>query len=107
MNPAAKALHHRDAAATAERILRSARKVFHDKGSEGATTPEIADRAGVNLAQIKRHYGSTHGLFEEAVLPFLTLEALLDRPVDDLGERLADHYARTNLYTGSTRSLCC
>ena len=90
-----KAPRRRDAAATAERILRAAQEVFHDKGYEGATTREIADRAGVNLALIKRYYGSKLGLFERAVLPFLTLEAFLDNPVDDLGERLADHYVRT------------
>ncbi|MYA90081.1 MAG: TetR/AcrR family transcriptional regulator [Boseongicola sp. SB0662_bin_57] len=90
-----KAPRRRDAAATAERILRAAQEVFHDKGYEGATTREIADRAGVNLALIKRYYGSKLGLFERAVLPFLTLEAFLDKPVDDLGERLADHYVRT------------
>ena len=90
-----KAPRQRDAAATAERILRAAQEVFHDKGYEGATTREIADRAGVNLALIKRYYGSKLGLFAKAVLPFLTLEAFLDKPVDDLGERLADHYVRT------------
>ncbi len=85
----------RDAAATAERIRRAAQEAFHDKGYEGATIREIADRAGVNLALIKRYYGSKLGLFEKAVLPFLTLEAFLDKPADDLGERLADHYVRT------------
>ena len=69
--------------------------MFHDKGYEGATTREIADRAGVNQALIKRYYGSKLGLFEKAVLPFLSLEAFLDAPVDDLGERLAEHYVRT------------
>ena len=90
-----RAPRQRDAAATAERILRAAQEVFHDKGYEGATTREIADRAGVNLALIKRYYGSKLGLFEKAVLPFLSLEAFLDAPVDDLGERLAEHYVRT------------
>ena len=91
----ASAPRRRDAAATAERILRAAQEVFHEKGYEGATTREIADRAGVNLALIKRYHGSKLGLFKKAVLPFLSLEPFLDAPVDDLGERLANHYVRT------------
>lgn len=90
----------RNAAATAERILRSAQEVFHDKGYEGATVREIADRAGVNLALINRYFGSKLGLFEKAVLPFLSLEAFFEAPADALGERLADHYVRTEPMDG-------
>ena len=82
----------RDAEATAERILHCAQEVFHERGFDGATTREIADRAGVNLALIKRYFGSKLGLFERAVLPYLSLERFLDEPVDTLGERLANTY---------------
>jgi len=90
----------RNAAATAERILLSAQEVFHDKGYEGATIRDIADRADVNLALIKRYFGSKLGLFERAVLPFLSLEAFFQAPLDDLGDRLADHYVRTEPIDG-------
>lgn len=82
----------RNAEATADRILHCAQEVFHERGFDGATTREIADRAGVNLALITRYFGSKLGLFEKAVLPYLSLERFLDEPVDTLAERLANNY---------------
>ena len=90
-----KAPRKRNAAATRERILHCAQEAFHDNGYEGATTREIAARADVNLALIKRYFGSKLGLFEEAVLPYLSLQWALDTPVGDLGERLAEFFVRT------------
>lgn len=83
----------RNAEATAERILLSAQKVFQNKGFEGASTREIADGAGVNLALIKRYFGSKTGLFEQAVLPFLTFRRFLKESPDTLASRLAGNYA--------------
>ena len=51
-------------------------------------------RLPIAPALINRYFGSKLGLFEKAVLPFLSLHWILDTPVDDLGERLADHYVR-------------
>lgn len=82
----------RNAEATAERILRCAQEVFHEKGFDGATTREIADRAGANIALIKRYFGSKLGLFEKAVVPYLSLERFLNEPTDTLAERLASTY---------------
>lgn len=90
----------RDAEATANRILSAAQQVFHERGYEGATTRQIADRAGINMALIKRYYGSKLGLFEKAVLPHLSLEHLAKVPVDDLGDVLATTYANTDAKTG-------
>ncbi|WP_421726581.1 TetR family transcriptional regulator [Bauldia sp.] len=85
----------RDAEATAGRILVCAQKVFHEKGYDGATTREIAECAGVNIALIARYFGSKLGLFEKAVLPYLSLERFLNEPIDDLADRLADTYVNT------------
>lgn len=90
----------RDAEATADRILSAAQQVFHERGYEGATTREIADRAGVNLALIKRYFGSKLGLFEKAVLPYLSLERFLDLPEEELGDALAQTYVNTEAMPG-------
>ena len=94
------ATRRRDAEATADRILSAAQQVFHERGYDGATTREIADRAGVNLALIKRYFGSKLGLFERAVLPYLSLERFLDLPAEELGDALARTYANTEAMAG-------
>jgi AcrR family transcriptional regulator len=83
----------RNAEATAARILHAAQRVFHEKGYDGATTREIADRAGNNLNLINRYFGSKLGLFEQAVLPRLSLKPFLKGPRETLAKRLADFYA--------------
>ncbi|MEM1427871.1 MAG: TetR family transcriptional regulator [Pseudomonadota bacterium] len=85
----------RNAEATAERILRAAQTVFHEKGYDGATTREIADRAGINLTLINRYYGSKLGLFEKAVLPHLNLQPLLQGTPAEVARRLAELYVDT------------
>ncbi len=85
----------RNAEATAERILRAAQKVFHEKGFDGATTREIADLAGINLTLINRYFGSKLGLFEKAVLPHLNLEPLLYGTPAEVAQRLAELYVDT------------
>lgn len=87
----------RDAEATTERILVAAQQTFHDKGYDAATTREIADRAGVNLALITRYFGSKRGLFERAVLPHLSLGWFLKDGLQDGASRLADFYVNTAL----------
>lgn len=85
----------RNAEATAQRILLAAQKVFHEKGYDGATTREIAELAGVNLALINRYFGSKLGLLEKAVLPHLDLEPLLHGTPADVAQRLAELYVDT------------
>ena len=50
-------------------LLETALEVFSRQGFEGATTKEIAARAGVTEAVIFRHFPSKHALYE-AVLQF-------------------------------------
>lgn len=90
----------RDAEATANRILSAAQTVFQDRGYDGATIREIADLAGINMALIKRYYGSKLGLFEKAVLPHLSLEPLIDVPIEDMAELLARTYSNASAKEG-------
>lgn len=55
---------------TRTRILVATRAVFALKGSRGATTREIADRAGVNEATLFRHFGNKHALLQAMVWHF-------------------------------------
>jgi TetR/AcrR family transcriptional regulator len=52
---------------TRERILRGALSTFAEKGFEGATTREIATRAGVNLGLLQYHVGGKQKLWQAAV----------------------------------------
>lgn len=49
---------------TRQELLDAAREVFADRGVDGATTREIAHRAGVDPAMIAHYFGSKGGLFE-------------------------------------------
>lgn len=93
MNKAAQST--RNAEATAERILLSAQRVFHEKGYDRATTREIADLAGINLTLINRYFGSKLGLFRKAVLPHLDLKPLLHGTPEEAARRLAELYVDT------------
>jgi AcrR family transcriptional regulator len=54
-----------------ELLLTSAREVFALRGYSGATTSEIARRAGASEPLLFRHFGSKSGLFEASVIaPF-------------------------------------
>ncbi|MEC8039206.1 MAG: TetR family transcriptional regulator [Pseudomonadota bacterium] len=90
----------RDAAATQQRILEAAQRVFHEEGYDGATTREIARRAEVNIALITRYFGSKIGLFEKAVIPFLHIGWLVENGVEGVPERLVDTYMDTPPWRG-------
>jgi len=57
----------RNAAATREAILASARRAFARAGFDGAGLREIAGDAGVTAMLINRYFGSKEGLFGEVV----------------------------------------
>lgn len=77
-----------------ERILRAALQAFSELGFDGATTREIAGRAGVPLGLLQYHFGSKPKLWRAAVdRAFATLrgglEAILrDADVSDERGRL-------------------
>src|SRR4249919_1883070 len=64
---------------TRERILATALEIFSQAGFDGATTRELAARAGVNLGLIKYYFGTKDRLWREAV----------DRAAGELQEALA------------------
>lgn len=57
----------RNAAATREAILTSARKVFARSGYDGAGVREIAAGAGVTAMMVNRYFGGKEQLFAEAI----------------------------------------
>ena len=79
MTSAARAARSDDAS-TRERILEAALHAFSELGYDGATTREIARRAGVNLGLIKYYFDGKERLWREAV----------SRAFDELREGLGD-----------------
>lgn len=82
--PAAKP-RPRDAEATREAILASARKAFAQSGYDGAGLREIAAGAGVTAMMVNRYFGSKQQLFAEVVEQTMTQGSLIaggimDRP---------------------------
>jgi AcrR family transcriptional regulator len=83
----------RDAEATREAILVSARRAFAQSGYDGAGVREIAAGAGVTAMMVNRYFGSKEQLFAEVVEATMTQGSLIaggvmDRP--DPGQTLAD-----------------
>jgi AcrR family transcriptional regulator len=66
-NAGDRATHRRDAHATRDRLLQSARRRFAILGYERTTTRDIAADAGVNLSLISRYFGSKEGLYIEVL----------------------------------------
>ena len=52
---------------TRRRILETALEVFAVEGYEGASTRQLAERAGVNLPAIQYYFGSKEGLFRAVI----------------------------------------
>lgn len=55
-------------AAASEQLVRVATRIFAAKGFAGATTREICQVAGVNLAAIHYYFGDKEGLYRAALL---------------------------------------
>jgi AcrR family transcriptional regulator len=53
--------------ATRTRLLRSARKLFGNKGFRGASVREITTSAGANLGAVTYHFGSKADLYAEVL----------------------------------------
>ena len=81
---AARAVAAETGAATRERILRAALEAFSEDGFDGATTREIASRAGVPLGLLQYHFGGKARLWRAAVdRAFAELRAGLEAIVAD------------------------
>ena len=68
--------------ATRERIVEAAVEVFTEKSFEGASTREIARRAGTNQGLITYHFGSKEALWRAAA------DSIFERLGGQLAERL-------------------
>ena len=86
----------RNAAATRQAILQSARRAFAKAGYAGAGVREIAHGAGVTAMLVNRYFGSKEGLFAEVIKRALDMGNLLRGGRADL----ADHLARVVVYGG-------
>ena len=73
---------------TKARILAAAEEVFAAKGFQGASTREIAARAGVNISSLHYHWESKETLY------FTVFRDIFDRIVDLLRHTLAPLLAR-------------
>lgn len=70
---------------TRRRILETALDLFAAHGYEGASTRQIADRAGVNLPAIQYYFGNKEGLYR-AIIDDITAET--DRHMASLAPRV-------------------
>jgi len=73
---------------TKARILAAAEEVFASKGFQGASTREIAARAGVNISSLHYHWESKETLY------FTVFRNIYDQIVDQLRHTLAPLLAR-------------
>jgi AcrR family transcriptional regulator len=64
-----------------ERLLEAAGEIFGTHNLEGATTRQIAGRAGVNQAAIAYYFGGKEGLYEAVIQQFLATNFSPIRPV--------------------------
>jgi AcrR family transcriptional regulator len=75
----------RNAAATRQAILRSARQAFAKAGYAGAGVREIARGAGVTAMLVNRYFGSKERLFAEAVAESMATTSVLAPQIASAG----------------------
>jgi len=56
--------HQRD---SREQLIEAARRVFAEKGFDGATVKELAERAGVNISLVSYYFGGKEGLYKACI----------------------------------------
>src|SRR5579863_2223433 len=71
----------RNAAATRQAILASARKAFARAGYDGVGVREIAKGAGVTAMLINRYFGSKEKLFAEVVAETIATPSILTQEI--------------------------
>ncbi|MEU6538368.1 TetR family transcriptional regulator [Streptomyces sp. NPDC047000] len=86
----------RDASATREALLTAAHSRFIRLGYERTTLRDVANEAGVNVALVKRYFGSKEGLFKAALTAndrFLDADGGFPAGADRLAEVLARQFS--------------
>lgn len=79
----------RNAAATRQRILGHARRLFAQHGYAAVTVKDVADAAGVSPNLITRYFGGKEGLFLAATRVEIPVSDSFDGDRSELGSRLA------------------
>ncbi|MFJ2002303.1 TetR/AcrR family transcriptional regulator [Streptomyces chartreusis] len=82
-----------ESADTRDRILDAAREEFAERGYDKTSVRGIAKAAGVDSALVHHYFGTKEQVFgaavEVALVPALAVrDAVLEVPLDDVGERL-------------------
>lgn len=84
----------RDRAATRQRLLDAARRLFAEHGYDHVTVRMIAAAGGANVALINRYFGSKAALFAEVLAGEPTVRTMIDGDAAGLPRRLAEHVVR-------------
>lgn len=63
---------------TRDKVIEATVELVNEKGYKGATTKEIAERAGVNEVTIFRHFGNKKGIVQAAIDKYAFAEPLFD-----------------------------
>jgi AcrR family transcriptional regulator len=79
----------RDAAATRDRLLEHARRMFAQHGYAGITVKGVADAAGVSPNLVTRYFGGKEGLLLAASRVEIPVVDSVDGEASELGVRLA------------------
>lgn len=89
----------RDAARTRDSILRSAQKLFAEKGYTTVGVREIAADAGVNSTLVRRYFGSKEGLLRSTLEDLLRIDVIIEGDRAAFGSRAAAMLLAANSYT--------
>lgn len=84
---------------TEERILEAAKKIFYQKGHDGARMQEIADEAGINKAMLHYYFRTKNQLFEKifldallVIIPGIATVLGSDKPLKEKFIEISDFY---------------
>ena len=77
-------------------IWTAAAALFAERGYAATSVRDIAAAAGVDPALIIRHFGSKESLFLDTMRLDLSVNALLEWPIETLGERFIDSMLTTD-----------
>jgi AcrR family transcriptional regulator len=81
----------RQSGSTRSAIERAAARQFSESGYVRTSVRSIAAEVGVDAALVIRHFGSKERLFLETMRLELDFHAVLDSPLEGLGERLVGY----------------